>query len=410
MNNVIHLKDIISLITKGTTPKVYSSESKNTIKFIRVNNITKSGRIDTSEMLFIDNEQNELLKRSILKENDILYSIAGAIGRSAVVEKKHLPANTNQALGIIRINKLDEYHLDYIKYSLNSEFVQRQAEEETQGGAQPNLNLQQLGNLHFWLPETLSEQKKIAEILTSVDKVIELTEIEIEKLKNLKKGMMQDLLTKGIGHTKFKDSPIGKIPESWEEFEFGSLVSEKLLGITIRGEGVNSIPLVKMGNIKEGRFVYDKLEQVDESVIDSSYLLSKGDLLFNTRNTPEMTGKVAVWRGDYPIATFDNNLLRLRFDKRVNPFFMGNLLTSDAIYLKFRGLVTGSNSVAAIYWKDLSKMRLNLPPIAEQDKITDILLKIENSLEAKIIKNEKLINLKKGLMQDLLTGKVRVKV
>lgn len=69
--------------------------------------------------------------------------------------------------------------------------------------------------LHLIVP-TLGEQKKIAEILTSVDKVIELTEIEIEKLKNLKKGMMQDLLTKGIGHTKFKDSPIGKIPESWE--------------------------------------------------------------------------------------------------------------------------------------------------------------------------------------------------
>ena len=62
----------------------------------------------------------------------------------------------------------------------------------------------------------IKEQKKIAKILTSIDRVIELTEKEIAKLKDLKKGMMQDLLTKGIGHTKFKDSPTGRIPESWE--------------------------------------------------------------------------------------------------------------------------------------------------------------------------------------------------
>jgi type I restriction enzyme S subunit len=73
------------------------------------------------------------------------------------------------------------------------------------------------------LTPPLNEQTKIAEIITSVDDVIELTEKEIEKLQMLKKGMMQDLLTKGIGQTKFKDSPVGQIPEGWEVLELGQV-------------------------------------------------------------------------------------------------------------------------------------------------------------------------------------------
>lgn len=400
------IKELCDLSGGTGFKEIYQGSQTGDYPFIKVSDMNLSGNekfIFTSNN-WISKDIAKKLKAKLFPKDSVVFAKVGAA--LFLNKRRILTRETSIDNNMMAAVPKENVHPLFLYYSFLSIDFQMFAQD----GALPSVNQTDVGSIQLKIPSTKKEQKKIAEILTSVDKVIELTEIEIEKLKNLKKGMMQDLLTKGIGHTKFKDSPIGKIPESWEEFEFGSLVSEKLLGITIRGEGVNSIPLVKMGNIKEGRFVYDKLEQVDESVIDSSYLLSKGDLLFNTRNTPEMTGKVAVWRGDYPIATFDNNLLRLRFDKRVNPFFMGNLLTSDAIYLKFRGLVTGSNSVAAIYWKDLSKMRLNLPPIAEQDKITDILLKIENSLEAKIIKNEKLINLKKGLMQDLLTGKVRVKV
>ena len=67
----------------------------------------------------------------------------------------------------------------------------------------------------------MAEQQKIASILTSVDEVIEKTEAQISKLQDLKKGMMQELLTKGIGHTEFKDSPVGRIPKGWEVVKLG---------------------------------------------------------------------------------------------------------------------------------------------------------------------------------------------
>jgi type I restriction enzyme, S subunit len=406
MNNIIHLKDITSLITKGTTPKVYSSDGKSSIKFIRVNNITKSGRIDTSELLFIDQDQNEVLKRSKLKENDILFSIAGAIGRSAIVKKKHLPANTNQALGIIRLNKLDEIDLDYIKHSLNSEFVQKQTEEEAQGGAQPNLNLQQLGNIEFWLPETLDEQKKIAEILTSVDKVIELTETEIEKLKNLKKGMMQDLLTKGIGHTKFKDSPIGKIPECWEVSKVESIakVIDSLHKTPVFSE--SGYYMIRVTDIIEGVLKFDNSLKVSEEVyldFSRNHKPCAGDIVMTRVGS---FGRSSYVNKDADFCIGQNTVV---INPKQNSKYLYYFLNSELAWKQILNETNGS-SQGSLSLKSIKELSVAIPSEAEMNKIVDVLTSIDRQIELKDMKYRRLKNTKKGLMQDLLTGKVRVKV
>ena len=110
------LKEITHRVTKGTTPTSLGKKFSETgINFIKAESITDDGRFITSKFAHIDEETNNSLKRSILKEEDLLFSIAGVIGRVAVVLPDILPANTNQALAIISPNKqrINPYFLKF---------------------------------------------------------------------------------------------------------------------------------------------------------------------------------------------------------------------------------------------------------------------------------------------------------
>ena len=188
------LGEISNLITKGTTPSTYgfNFEEKG-INFIKVENLLDNGSIDIKNIPKISKECHEKLKRSQIEENDILFSIAGSIGKTYIVNENLLPCNTNQALAIIRIIE-DEYDKVFLRNYLNSYNVKKYIKRISTIGAQPNMSLEQLGNLKIILPP-LIEQKKIANILSSIDREIEEYEDEKRKLEELKKGLMQQLLT-----------------------------------------------------------------------------------------------------------------------------------------------------------------------------------------------------------------------
>lgn len=162
----IRLGDICSIITKGTTPKSYE---KTGIAFIKTEAFV--GRyIDKSKLSFVSAEtHNGFLKRSILQENDILFTIAGAtIGKMAIVTADILPANTNQACAIIRLR--NDNDLGYVKYILESVFMKIYMKQCIKGSAQPNLNLQQLNDFKFPYPIT-DKKIEIVSILDRFDKL-----------------------------------------------------------------------------------------------------------------------------------------------------------------------------------------------------------------------------------------------
>jgi type I restriction enzyme S subunit len=188
----VKLKDISSLITKGTTPSSIGFKFLEVgVNFIKAENISKDGIIDIESTPKISESCNEALKRSILKTNDILFSIAGTLGRTAIVKLKDLPANTNQALSIIRLKR---GFLSYINYQLNTEIIDRYVLKMVSVGAQPNLNLQQVGNIEIPFPE-IEEQQKIAEVLTAADNEITALQQQLQQLKTQKQGLMQQLLS-----------------------------------------------------------------------------------------------------------------------------------------------------------------------------------------------------------------------
>lgn len=181
------LRDISSLITKGTTPKDKSGTGE--VNFIKVENINDfSGDITGTSKISLEEHQG-YLKRSQLQEGDILFSIAGTLGRVTSVNKAILPANTNQALSIIR---LKEGNLEYVKTCLKGNVVADFIRRNPTIGAQPNLSLEQISNLEIEMPSE-AEQKKIGEYFQNLDSLIASQQQELDGYKELKKGLLQQM-------------------------------------------------------------------------------------------------------------------------------------------------------------------------------------------------------------------------
>ncbi len=192
---VRRLGEMAQLITKGTTPTSVGRDFQTSgINFIKIESISKNGKIELSKVAFIDLKTYELLLRSQIQEGDILFSIAGALGRTAIVKKEILPANTNQALGIIRLNK-NSLDPRYLYYFFNQSEFQQMLNTISVTGAQPNLSLLNLNQFAIHFPKSQTEQAYIADILTDMDTEIERLENQLSKARQIKQGMMQELLT-----------------------------------------------------------------------------------------------------------------------------------------------------------------------------------------------------------------------
>jgi len=186
------LGSICEVITKGTTPQNFS---KDGIRFIKIEAFQENQIIQERCMFIDEDTHNKELKRSILKENDILFAIAGAtIGKVNIVKKEILPANTNQALAILRLKEKENNN--FILQILKSQIMQVFVQKSISVGAQPNLNLEQMGSFSFAYPKNPKEQQKIASCLSSLDTLITAQTEKIEQLQLHKKGLMQGLFPK----------------------------------------------------------------------------------------------------------------------------------------------------------------------------------------------------------------------
>lgn len=197
------LGDVLELITKGTTPPNGQGFVNLGINYIKSDAINYNGRIDKSKFVQIDLETHEKFKRSQLKEFDILFSMAGAyLGKNAIVTSEILPANTNQALAILRLNQtlaIPRYVSYYLSQNEIVDFVNNMSGQS----AQPNINFQEISSIPLLLP-TLEEQKAIAEVLSSLDDKIDLFHRQNKTLES-------------IAQTLFRQWFIEEAKEEWED-------------------------------------------------------------------------------------------------------------------------------------------------------------------------------------------------
>jgi type I restriction enzyme S subunit len=166
-----------------------------------------------------------------------------------------------------------------------------------------------------------------------------------------------------------------------------------------------------MGNLGRGDIRLDKLEFIDASQPPASAdRLLRNDVIFNTRNTLDLVGKVAIWRDELPEAYFNSNIMRLHFiESRVSSnHFMNYILNTPQSLKSLRGMATGTTSVAAIYSRNLIKLKVPLPNRDEQRAIASVLSDMDAEISAFETKLSKARNVKQGMMQELLTGRIRL--
>ena len=212
------LGDIASLITKGTTPKDKSGVGE--VNFVKVENINPdNGEITNTSQISLK-EHEGYLKRSQLKENDILFSIAGTLGRVSTVKSSVLPANTNQALAIIR---LCEGVIEYVTTVLKGKAVEDFIKRNPTVGAQPNLSLEQVNNLEIPFPSN-EEQQKIGAYFEAVDHLITLHQRKYDETKTLKKYMLQKMFPQN--GEKVPEIRFDGFTEDWEQRKFGEIVEK----------------------------------------------------------------------------------------------------------------------------------------------------------------------------------------
>jgi type I restriction enzyme S subunit len=208
----------------------------------------------------------------------------------------------------------------------------------------------------------------------------------------------------GKGRRNVRLGPVtASFPEDWSVQKMDSLYREKSIGTNERGTGEQeSIPFVKMGDLKRREVAVgnpeEEIEQTDEML--DEYRLEKGDFLFNTRNTPDLVGKTAVWDSGRP-AVYDNNLLRVRFKSDISSLFVNYFLSSGIGWRQARGHVHGTTSVAAIYDGEFDKLQIPVPRAKEQRRIASVLYNVDQAIQKteKIIEQREMV--KRGLMQDI---------
>ncbi|MGO2498748.1 MULTISPECIES: restriction endonuclease subunit S [Vibrio] len=300
----------------------------------------------------------------------------------------------------------------FIHFSL----VHKNILKHINGGTRSKLNQADMRSIDFLRPP-LPEQKKIAAILTSVDEVIEKTQAQIDKLKDLKTAMMQELLTCGVGvegkpHTEFKDSPVGRIPKGWEVVRISQLCSHIVDCVNKTAPVVDySTPykMIRTTNVRHGRVDTVNVRNVIKETYEAwtrRLLPMNGDLIF-TREAP--VGECGILEDSRGVFLGQRTMMYRADNEKTSSLFLMYSLMSEYGKQQLEDF-SGGSTVPHMRVPDCEKILIKLPSLGEQKKIIDSLKSVDNLIQIKETKSTSLQNTKKALMQDLLTGKVRVKV
>jgi type I restriction enzyme S subunit len=402
---LVKLSDIAEDIYYGITAKAV--ENNTGLKMLRTTDI-KDYIVDWDSLPFCEvTEKRGDIQRFLLKKGDLIIARAGTTGVSVLVEKDF--ENVIFGSYLIKVRLSRKVHPKFMHYFCQSRLYWHHITSSQAGSTLKNISLPVLSSLNVPLPPSIEEQQKIAEILSTVDKAIRKTNEVIAKTERLKKGLMQELLTKGIGHKEFKATEIGRIPKEWEIVKLGDVLELCQYGLSIPLKEKGKYPIVRMDEIVNGYITPNVVKYVDlDEETFKKFKLEKGDILFNRTNAPNLVGRTGIFllEGDYVFASY---LIRLRVKPEIfDPHFLTFYLIFSEERLK--QLATRAVHQANINATNLKKLKIPRPAIEEQRKIAEILSTIDKKLEVERNEKAKLERIKQGLMDLLLTGKIRVKI
>ncbi|ADL42113.1 restriction modification system DNA specificity domain [Caldicellulosiruptor obsidiansis OB47] len=408
------------VLISGLRPKGGASDEG--IPSLGGEHITLDGRINFSDVnaKYIPEKFFKIMTKGKAEENDILINKDGAnTGKVAILKKKfYKDIAINEHLFILRSKKL--FVQQYLFYWLFSRFGQKQITDRITGSAQPGLSSTFIKN--FLVPRPpLSEQRKIAEILETIDNAIEKTDAIIEKYKRIKQGLMQDLLTKGIDENwqirnekthKFKDSLLGRIPEEWKVVKLKDVADIRLSNVDKKTDLKGKIiQLCNYLEVYQNDYIIKGMNFMHASATNNEikkFKISKGDVII-TKDSEEYNdiAKPAYVRDEIENLICGYHLALIKPLNNINGLFLSKVLSFRNVNIYFQQRANGITRFG-LTKETITGAIIPLPLIPEQERIATILSQIDEVIEKEQAYKEKLERIKKGLMEDLLTGKVRV--
>lgn len=394
------VKRVVDLfnVETGTTPSTKQAEYWIDGK---INWITPADMSKLNGKLYIQNSERKITDTALKAANltlmptgSIIISTRAPVGYVAIIQGN---ATFNQGCKGLFLKKAKEINSEFYAYYLLSK---RTILENSSGGSTfKELTKSALENFILPLPP-LPEQKKIAEVLMAADEAIQKVDEAIEKTQRLKQGLMSNLLTNGIEHKEFKETEIGKISKEWEVSKMGDICEQRNEIIQPTREGITKF--VGLEHIESGKTSITSFT-TDSNVKSSKFKFHKGDILYGKLRPYLDKAVITDVEG---ICSTDLLVLIPEKTKSYSGFLIYTL-HSDRFISHAISTTSGTNHPRTS-WKAIAKFKLPLPPLSEQQKISEILSTVDKRLELLREKEERFEKIKRGLMNELLTGRKRV--
>ena len=392
------LGDLTELVTKGTTPSISTGGFTNSgINFVKSESISYDGKIDKTKFAFISDETHEKLKRSQLKVNDILFSMAGVfLGKSALVTKDILPANTNQALAIIRLNSGKANH-KFINYFLRQSSVIELVNNMSGQSAQPNINFQEIKSIEVNLPD-IPEQKAIAAVLSSLDDKIDLLHRQNKTLE-------------AMAETLFKQWFVIEAREDWEEKQLGELLaitsSKRIFYSEYVETGVpfyRSKEIIELHNTGNTKSELCISENRFNEIKEKFGAPIKGDILLTSVGTLGIPYRVKSNDNFY---FKDGNLTWFKDFTSIPSIIIYCWLKSSIGKEQLDSITIGSTQ-AALTISGLKEIKLIIPSKEKIKELEENLIFFYDKIDANQKQIQTLETLRNNLLPKLMSGEVRV--
>lgn len=394
---LVTLDSITTKITKGTTPTSVGCTFENSgVNFIKSESLGNSRNIDRSKFAFISEQTHEKLKRSQIEKNDILFSMAGMfLGKTGIVTDDLVPANTNQAVAIIRIDTEKANH-EYVYYYLNQQSVVQSVNASSAQSAQPNINLKQIGQIEIDLPER-KLQDKIVSILSAID-------FKIEKNNQINENLEQQ------AQVLFKSwfveyAPFGGVkPKEWVNTNLDNLTSIISRGIAPKYSDGSDQTVINQKCIRNHMIDLSLARAHTPKAINEKWLRF-GDLLINSTGAGTLGRTAQVWFQPQNL-TVDSHVTIVRPIRENLIFYIG--LWGILHEREIESLHTGSTGQTELPRERVKALELLLPDNETLDSFNTLIAPIADAIVSNQEESNRLAALRDVLLPKLMSGELDV--
>ena len=392
------------------------------VPVLRSTNFVDDGTIDYSDIAYRKVPVARLEKRRITTGTLLMEKAGGSSTRPAgrvVFCDRDFNGTASNFVEIIKVR--DDHSPKYVFYLLYRNFhtgLVYKYQQQTTGII--NFKIREYSEEIVDVPADKTEQSKIAEILSTVDRAIEQTESLIAKQQRIKTGLMQDLLTRGIDEQgnlrseethQFKDSPLGRIPVEWDVEELSSVLLQIKRGPSLSTNNERrGIIYLTSDNISEaGELVWDSIKHLDVRASTLKSILKINDVILNCVNSEAQIGKLGFVDSLIGVTTTGFNNFGLTFDEELYaPKFAFYFLSHDNFQRELRKKIKPAINQSSFSSTDILDLPVIVPPKNEQLTVAERLDAVSSSQRKLGTTLSKLKHIKTALMQDLLTGEKRV--